>query len=172
MAEDFAQAAHRVMMEATGRKPKTKPPAPTERVQRLTKTGLDDHFALTQGPYLPPRRTREFLRWRNVGDAMDSFLEILRRCFRPDVVEPADVVAFLWPATLYEGTGAGVMAVCADRNAGKRTIKHLELSIDSGCGAKFELAGRRRHVGSCRTARPGRDSGNRGLDVSPTFTSH
>ena len=31
MAEDFAHAAHRVMMEATGRKPKTKPPAPTER---------------------------------------------------------------------------------------------------------------------------------------------
>ena len=25
MSEDFAQAAHRVMMEATGRKPKTKP---------------------------------------------------------------------------------------------------------------------------------------------------
>ena len=30
MAEGLAQVAHRVMVEATGRKPKTKPPVPNE----------------------------------------------------------------------------------------------------------------------------------------------
>ena len=58
MAEDFAQAAHRVMMEATGRKPKTKPPAPTERdddegqppdVQPISEEGGRPRRDLNQG---------------------------------------------------------------------------------------------------------------------------